>query len=385
MLDPRRTHSSMQIRSLRIFCDVVRKRNFSAAASEHGLTQGAASQTVQHLEDLVDVKLLDRSTRPFLLTAEGQKFFDGATSILRNFDSLIEEVRGTAGDVSGNVSVGSIYSIGLSYLPGIEEQFKQRFPNATLQTQLAHPDAVYKAVEQGTVDLGLVSYPESTRTVLATAWREERMVLVSSPRHRLASRKSVCPKDLSEVGLVAFAKELPIRHAIDRALRAENVTMRIVVELDNIDSVKHAVVVNSGLGFLPELTVQQELAAGSLQLLRCPDFTLTRPIGYLQRRDKPMSRVARELAEFLARTAEPAPIVAEDGKIANRESKSRRGVATNASGTDKGSGKKKQLGTVSKPVRRKKSSSLVDQQGGAKDNEPSKSSRGKTIKPVPTI
>ncbi len=293
----------MQLRSLRVFCDVVRRRNFSAAAIEHGMTQGAASQAVQHLEDLVEVKLLDRSTRPFGLTAEGQKFFEGANAILRNFDALIDEIRGNAADVSGHVSVGSIYSIGLSYLPAIEEEFRSRFPNASIQTHMAHPDEVYRAVEQGTVDIGLVSYPESTKTILATPWREEPMVLVGSPRHRLASQSVLSPSELSQVGLVAFAPELPIRHAIDRALRAVNITMRIVVELDNIDSVKHAVVVNSGLAFLPELTVQHELAAGSLKRLPCADFSLTRPIGYLQRRDKTLSRVAREFQELLVPAA----------------------------------------------------------------------------------
>ncbi len=302
MLDPRRPHHSIQLRSLRLFCEVVRKKNFSAAATEYGLTQGAASQAVQHLEDLVDVQLLDRSTRPFVLTAEGQKFYEGVSEFLRGFDSLLDEVRGKAGDVSGYISIASIYSIGLSYLPSLEEQFRLRFPNATIQNQMAHPDEVYQLVEQGKVDIGFVSYPESSRTIIATPWREEQMILVASPRHRLASVTTVRPKDLSGVGLVAFAQELPIRHAIDRALRALDISTRIVVELDNIDSVKHAAIVNSGIAVLPELTVQQELNAGSLRRLNCPEFKLTRPIGYLQRRDKTLSRVARCLIELLAQS-----------------------------------------------------------------------------------
>ncbi|MFN5467336.1 MAG: LysR family transcriptional regulator, partial [Pirellulaceae bacterium] len=42
---------SIQIRSLKVFCDVVRRRSFSQAASDHGMTQSAASQTVQNLEE----------------------------------------------------------------------------------------------------------------------------------------------------------------------------------------------------------------------------------------------------------------------------------------------------------------------------------------------
>lgn len=319
MLDSRRPQNSIQLRSLGLFCEVVRKKNFSAAASEYGLTQGAASQAVQHLEELVDVQLLDRSTRPFVLTPEGQKFFEGVSELLRGFDTLLDEVRGKAGDVSGYVSVASIYSVGLSYLPEIEDQFRQRFPKATIRRQLNHPDEVYRSVEQGTVDIGFVSYPENTRTIFATPWREEQMILVASPRHRLAGLATVQPSDLTGVGLVAFAPELPIRIAVDRALKAMDVATRIVVELDNIDSVKHAAVVNSGIAVLPELTVKNELAAGSLRRLPCPEFKLTRPIGYLQRRDKTLSRVARSLVELLASTSMVTEALAAANRAASAE------------------------------------------------------------------
>lgn len=298
MLDPRRATCSLQLRSLRVYCDVVRLRSFSAAAAEHGLSQGAVSQTIQNLEEMLCVRLLDRSTRPFVPTAEGQKFFDGSLEILDQFDGLIDEVRGKTEQVSGYVVVGSIYSIGLSYLPRIEEAFAQRYPAASIKRVLAHPDEIYRAVEEGTVDIGLVSYPQNNKWVVATAWLDEPMVLVASPRHRLANAEKVTPASLSSVGLVAFAADLPIRHAIDRALRSVDVSMRTVVELDNIDSVKHAVVVNSGLGFLPEMTVRSEIASGTLKVLQCDGLSIHRPIGFLHRRDKPLTRAAKQLIEL---------------------------------------------------------------------------------------
>ena len=88
------------------------------------MTQSAASQSVQHLEDFLSVQLIDRTKRPFVLTAEGQKFYDGLAGVLRQFDSLVDEVRlggSTSGEeVTGHVVVASIYSIGLCYLPVAE-------------------------------------------------------------------------------------------------------------------------------------------------------------------------------------------------------------------------------------------------------------------------
>jgi DNA-binding transcriptional LysR family regulator len=282
---------------------VVRKRSFSHAAVEHGMTQSAASQSVQHLEEFLHVKLIDRTKRPFILTAEGQKFFDGLSGILRQFDSLVDEVRlGSSASigVTGHVVVASIYSMGLSYLPNLQEEFVRKCPSANLTCQLAHPHEVYRMVEQGTVDFGMVSYPESTHSVQATKWRDEPMVLVASPRHRLSSSNHrIRPSELSQVGLVAFAANLRIRQEIDKQLRSLGITMRIVVELDNIDSVKHAAIVNSGVAIIPKLTVQNELASGSLKMLDCEGLELTRPLGVIQRRDVSLTRAARSFMELI--------------------------------------------------------------------------------------
>ena len=282
---------------------MVRKRSFSHAAVEHGMTQSAASQSVQHLEEFLGVKLIDRTKRPFVMTAEGQKFFDGLSGVLRQFDSLVEEVRdgnNTTAAITGQVMVASIYSMGLSYLPTLQEMFHKACPAANMNYLLAHPHEVYRMVEQGTVDFGMVSYPESTHSIVATNWRHEPMVLVASPRHRLASlNQPIRPEDLSQVALVAFAQNLKIRQEIDKQLRQLGVTMRIAVELDNIDSVKHAAVVNSGVAILPKLTVQNEVAAGSLKMLACEGLNLTRPLGIIQRRDVSMSRAARSFIELI--------------------------------------------------------------------------------------
>ena len=268
------------------------------------MTQSAASQSVQHLEDFLSVQLIDRSKRPFVLTVEGQKFYDGLSGVLRQFDALVDEVRlgsdPTGDELTGHVLVGSIYSMGLSYIPILQEKFQAQNPSATFASQLAHPHEVYRMVEQGSVDFGMVSYPDQNHpSLLTTLWRHESMILVASPRHRLAGLGTIKPEALNQVGLVAFMSNLRIRQEIDKELRNVGVTMRVVVELDNLDSVKHAAIVNSGVAFLPSLTVQNELTAGSLKVIQCEGLELTRPLGIIQRRDVSMSRAARSFLELM--------------------------------------------------------------------------------------
>ncbi len=289
----------MQIRNLQVFCDVVRRSSFSKAAADNSMTQSGASQAVQQLEEFLKVQLIDRSTRPFQLTAEGRIFHSGCVEIVKRFESLSEEVRAIGSEMNGKASVASIYSVGLSYLPQLQKKLKQQHPAADVRYQFGHPDEVYRLVEEGIVDFGLVSYPQSSKTLSAVAWRQEEMILVVAPEHPLARERNVTTEQLSAEALVAFAANLRIRHEIDRYLRQIGVRMQIAAEFDNIDSVKHGMEVHQAVAFLPRPTVAEELEAGDLVQLHCPWMHLCRALGVIQRRAGTLSRTARGVMEMM--------------------------------------------------------------------------------------
>ncbi len=288
----------MHLRNLRVFCDVVSRHSFSKAAIDNAMTQSGASQAVQQLEEHLQVQLIDRSKRPFLLTAEGTAFHAGCVQLLRQFETLTEEVRSIGSEMNGRASVAAIYSVGLSYLPALQRAVKARHPKAEVRYQFAHPDEIYRLVEQGLVDFGLVSYPESSKTIFATDWLVETMKLAAPADHPLATKAEVLPADLTSESLVAFAPNLRIRHEIDRYLRQLGVTMQVAAELDNIDSVKHAMEVNAAVAFLPEPTVLEEVKAGTVVILNCPWLKLKRPLGFIQRKHSPLGRTARGVFEL---------------------------------------------------------------------------------------
>jgi DNA-binding transcriptional LysR family regulator len=289
----------MHIRNLRVFCDVVGRHSFSKAAADNDMTQSGASQAVQQLEESLQVQLIDRSKRPFLLTPEGTAFHAGCLQILRQYDSLTEEIRSIGQDVTGRSSVAAIYSIGLSYLPALQKAVREEYPKAEVRFQFGHPDEVYRLVEQGMVDFGLVSYPQASKKIMAVSWREEKMILAAAKGHPLTQRASIRPADLATESLVAFAPNLRIRHEIDRYLRQLGITMQIAAELDNIDSVKHAMEVNSAVAFLPEPSVKEEIAHGLVVALDCPWLDLKRPLGVIRRRNDALGRTSRGVLELI--------------------------------------------------------------------------------------
>lgn len=289
----------MHLKSLKVFCDVVSRRSFSKAAEENSISQSGASQMVNHLEEHLGVKLIDRTKRPFVLTPEGEAYYDGCRKLVRRYFALEEEVKTLHEDVAGRVSVASIYSIGLSHMNLFVQNFLRKHPKANVRLQYQHPHRVYDLVESDQVDLGLVSYPRSSRTLKATAWREEPMVVVCSPRHKLAARREVALNELHGCDMVGFDPDLEIRQEIDRALADSGAEVRVAMEFDNTETIKRAIEIDAGFSILPRPTVNREVEAGALVALPLAGVNLTRPIGILQRRGKELGKTATKFMQLL--------------------------------------------------------------------------------------
>src|SRR5437763_1744234 len=147
----------MQIESLEVFCDVARHRSFSLAARAREVTQSAASQVVSALEKDLGVQLIDRSTRPLRLTPLGQKYYEGCTALLEQYQELKASIRTAHAQLAGTVRVAAIYSVSLSDMGNLVQRYHLEQPDVKVHLEFLHPDKVYEHVLEGTADLGLVS------------------------------------------------------------------------------------------------------------------------------------------------------------------------------------------------------------------------------------
>jgi DNA-binding transcriptional LysR family regulator len=289
----------MHIRWLKIYCDVVDQGSFSHAAEANGVSQSNASQVVHQLEERLGVQLIDRSKRPFVLTPEGQRFLEGARVIVQRYDDLEREVRSLHESVVARLTVASIYSVGLAHMSRYLREFLAVNPKADIRLEYLHPHRVYEAVDSGQADLGLISYPEESKSLATIPWRTEPMVLVCHPEHALAGKPSVKLRDLDGEALVAFQKGLAVRDEIDRVLEAGDVGVKIALEFDNIETIKRAVEIGSGVSLLPEPTVEREISTGTLVKVPLDGNPLVRPLGIIHRRDRELSDTARRFVKLL--------------------------------------------------------------------------------------
>ncbi|QGJ69023.1 HTH-type transcriptional activator CmpR [Planctomycetales bacterium 10988] len=291
----------MQMKALKIFCDVVRQRSFSKAADENEISQSAASQLVNHLEQRLGVKLLDRSKRPFVLTPEGKVFYEGGGDLVEQYLALEDKVRSMHQEVAGRVRVASIYSVGLHLMNLYLQDFLREHPKANVRLEYLHPDLVYRSVERDLAELGLVSFPKSSRSINAIPWRNEPIVFVCSPDHPLADADEIDLEEIDGMKMVSFDQGLSIRREIDRVLNQRRIDVEVAMEFDNIETIKRAIEIGTGVGLLPEPTVYREVAAGTLGAVSITSPQMVRPLGIIHRQGKPLSTTAEHFIELLQR------------------------------------------------------------------------------------
>jgi DNA-binding transcriptional LysR family regulator len=289
----------MHLRNVEIFCDVVALRSFSKAADVHNVSQSSASQAVHMLEKRLGSQLIDRSKRPLELTPAGQVYYDGCRELLVSFRKIEDRVQQMRNKVVGRVRIAAIYSAGLSQLEAHVTRFEELYPDVELHLEYLHPDEVYERVQSDEADLGLVSFPRDGGEFACIPWQEQEMVLVVPPAHRLAGRASGTVSELDGEDFVGFTAELTIRKNIDRWLRQRKTSVNVVVEFDNIETIKRAVEIGSGVAILPRPTVSREVESGSLRAVAFNDAAWSRPLGIVHRRHKALSAAATKWVELL--------------------------------------------------------------------------------------
>jgi len=276
----------MNLQTLRLFCDVVRNQSFSRGAAMQHVSQSAASQAVHQLERLYDAQLIDRTKRPFIVTPEGLACYEGFKDLLERFDVIDVTVRSLREEIAGVVRVAAIYSVGLHDMHASMQKFMSLYPKAKVRLQYLRPNKVYEAVQSEEVDLGITSYPTAIRGLTIIPLRFEKMVLVCNPQHRLAHMDHVLIGQLRGESFIGFDRDLNIRKELDRCFRKNECTVDMLMEFDNIETIKQAIEIGAGISILPEPTVRKEAESGTLVTIPLAIAELRRPIGIIHRHRK---------------------------------------------------------------------------------------------------
>ena len=289
----------MHIDMFRIFCDLADLRSFSKTAEKHLLSQSAVSQQLAQLELAHKCQLINRKKRPIELTKQGRLFYQASKDMLDRYERLKSELAALEKSSVSRINVAAIFSIGMHTLPDYVKRFMVVNPNVNVHIEYLSSRTIYELVLAGRVDIGLVAVPKRDKRLDVYEFEDEPLVLVCSPKHRLSNESLVDIHRLQFEKFISFEKDVPTRAWIDGILERYSTVVRPVMEFDNIETVKRAVEIDSGISILPRTAIGQEVAAGTMKAIGFSNENFVRPTGIIVLKGKMLSQAGRYLIELL--------------------------------------------------------------------------------------
>ena len=297
----------MQVESFRVFRDLVETRSFSRSASLNGITQSAVSQQLRSIEVRFRVPLLERTSKQFALTREGQLLYEASREIIsyyQRFQHQLEEMRNI---ISGTIRLVAVPSLGLHELPPYIKDFLKAFPQVKIQVDYRRSNEVYESVAAGDADVGFVAFPSPRKGLKVETFKKDTLHIICAPGHPLLKKGPINLPDLAQSKIISLAPEMPTRQGLDRILATRGLKFQPMMEFDNVETLKQAVEINAGIAFLPTSAISTELAKGSLVILPHQGPEIIRPLGIVSRSSRMVSPAVKRFLKALKVPRESTP------------------------------------------------------------------------------
>src|SRR5499427_7016459 len=304
---------AVEIDQVEAFVAIVRGGGFTKAASLLHLSQPAVSRRLDLLERELGAPLFERIRSGVRLTEAGRTFLPHAEGMLACMRDGFDSVRALHQVDRGTITLALVGTLASTSLTGCLQRFHEAHPRVELRLRTALSQEVSVLVRRGDATLGLRYGGDPHPDMVTVSVYNELMMVVCSPRHRLAGRRSVAASALGTERWVAFpprndAFYEPYPWSLQNRLAAWALHPAEIVPTDSLTAQKRMVEAGFGLALLPESSVDEELRTGTLCRLRVPAMGATIPVALIRRRRGYLSGAGERLVELLEawRGSEPS-------------------------------------------------------------------------------
>ena len=317
---------AVEIDQVQAFVAIVRGGGFTRAASLLHLSQPAVSRRLDLLERELGAPLFERIRSGVVLTEAGRTFLPHAEGLLACMRDGVDSVRALHQVDRGTITLALVGTLASTTLTACLERFRDAHPNVELRLRTALSQEVSVLVRRGDATLGLRYGSDPHAEMQALAIYDEPMMVVCSPRHRLANRRRVEPSALGAERWVAFPPRSdafydPYPWSLQNRLAAWGLHPAEIIPIDSLTAQKRMVEAGFGLALLPESSVDEELRTGTLRSMRIAGTPVTIPVVLIHRRRAYLSGAARALMTELAAWPGRSTASREPGGRAGRRRK----------------------------------------------------------------
>jgi len=294
----------MELHQLRYFLAVARTKNFSRAAEQCHVAQPSLSQQIMKLEDELGERLFERTKREVSLTPAGDLLRVHAERVLQEVELARDGVREFRGLVRGRVVLGVLPTVAPYFLPQRLRAFSSRFPAVEVVVHEDTTDQLAAAVLAKEVDLALVSLPVERVGLAAEEFFDEKLLVALPAGHALAKRPRLTFDDLEREAFILMKEGHCLSGQALQFCRINGFAPQISFRSAQIETVLAFVAKGWGVSVVPEMACTRPMRGVRFRTLA----GMTRSIGIIYRKARPLSHASRALVNFLRDAAEGEPL-----------------------------------------------------------------------------
>ncbi|MES9990685.1 MAG: LysR family transcriptional regulator [Candidatus Thiodiazotropha sp.] len=285
----------MELNTLRAFVQVARDGSFSLAAEHLYLTQPAISKRIAVLESELDTRLFDRMGRQVFLTEAGRHLLPRAEHIIHQMTDIRRELANLSGRVAGRLAMATSHHIGLHRLPAVLRSYSDTNPQVELDIRFMESEKACQAVEQGELELAVVTLPLHPVDALQSKaiWHDPLLVVVALD-HPLAKLDSVSLSKLVSHAAVLPTRGTYTRTLIEQRINQHHLQVNCTLSTDYLETLKMMATIGLGWSLLPDILLDDQLVP-----LQVPELKLSRSLGIVSHRKRTLSNAARAMRELL--------------------------------------------------------------------------------------
>ena len=269
---------------LRILKAIAEQGSFKKAADLLFVTQPAVSLQIQNLEKQLNITIFDRGGRKALLTEAGQILLEYCQRILNQCDEACKAVEDLNSLKGGTLIIGASQTTGTYLMPRMIGLFRQKYPDVSVQLQVHSTRRTGWSVANGQIDLAIIGGqlpPELENLLQITPYATDELALVLPSKHKLSKEKELTKEDLYTLKFVTLDSQSTTRKVVDELLKNSGLDiqrLKIEMELNSLEAIKNAVQSGLGAAFLPVVSIERELASGTIHKPSMTDLGVKREL-----------------------------------------------------------------------------------------------------------
>lgn len=289
----------MNLHQLYYFQVIASHLSYTKAAEELNVAQPSLWRSMSSLEQELGVQLFYKQGRNIQLTPYGIKFLEYVEHILQELGDARREVQRMLCPDAGIIRLAFVDTLSTHFIPRLVKEYYQENTNSKIKFEFYQQPTMtmVESLKKGAADLGFGAYTNDTLLSCHLVFDEELLVAVSK-EHPLASKDIVELSELAEENIIAYNNNGRTRCFIDALFEKNNITPKVVSEVDSNTMMASIVSTNLGVALMAKMYGTHLY---NVKLLKIANAKIVRPLYLFWVEAEQLLPAVKKFRDFVVR------------------------------------------------------------------------------------